>query len=59
MTKDPKTHNGERTISPINGAAKPRQSSADEWIGSIGHSLIPYRKINPRWIKDLNVRPEQ
>ena len=30
MTKDPKTHNGERTISPINGAAKPRQSSADE-----------------------------
>lgn len=29
MTKDPRTHNGERTISPINGAAK-RQSSANE-----------------------------
>ena len=30
MTKDPKIHNRERTISPINGAAKTRQSSADK-----------------------------
>lgn len=57
MTKDPRTHNGERTISPINGTAK-RQSSANEWIGSIGHSLIPHRKINSRWSKDLNARRE-
>ena len=41
-------------VSLISGAGKTGQLHVKEWE----YSLAPYTKINSKWIKDLNVRPE-
>ena len=54
MTKESRMYNGSKIVSSISGAGKAGQLH----MMKLEQSLTSHTKINSKWIKNLNARPD-
>ena len=56
MTKEGRISNKKKTVSSISGAGKTPTATSKRL--KLEHFFTSYTKINTKWIKDLNEKPE-